>query len=73
MAKEDVKAKVQGQRYLVTATNPDYNDVTAGVQFNRGRAVIDPLTMDASLGRSTDEVAQVLVDLGGYTVEALAN
>lgn len=67
---KDAAVKPQ-QRYLVTAANPDYNDVTAGVQFNRGRAVIDPLTLDASLNRTTDEVAKILRDLGGYTVEPI--
>lgn len=68
MAQAAVKDEKKQQRYLVTASNPDYNDVTAGVQFNRGRAVIEPLTLDASLGRTTDEVAQLLKDMG-YTVE----
>lgn len=64
--KEEVKAKVQ--RYLVTADNPDYADVTAGVQFNRGQALIDPLTLDANLGRTPTEVADLLREMGGYTV-----
>lgn len=71
MAKEDVKATVKATRYLVTADNPDYNDVTAGVQFNRGQALIDPLTLDAGLGRTTDQVAELLSGMGGYTVKAI--
>ncbi|MBK8113292.1 MAG: hypothetical protein IPK44_01585 [Candidatus Accumulibacter sp.] len=66
MAKEEAKAKVQ--RYLVTADNPDYADVTAGVQFNRGQALIDPLTLDANLGRTPAEVADLLREMGGYAV-----
>ncbi len=67
MAVKEAKAK----RYLVKAANPDYNEVTAGVQFNRGVAVIDPLTLDAGLNRTTDEVAALLGTMGGYTVEEL--
>jgi len=67
MAKAEQQAQEQ-KRYLVTAHNADYNDVTAGVQFNRGRAVIEPLTLDASLGRTPEEIVKVLTDLGGYEI-----
>ncbi len=67
MAKAEQQAQEQ-KRYLVKAHNADYNDVTAGVQFNRGRAVIDPLTLDASLGRTPEEIVKVLTDLGGYEI-----
>ena len=57
------------QQYLVTVGNTNYKGKTLGVQFNKGRALLDERLLDPAVGISLDEVVrQMEVDFG-YTVE----
>ncbi len=60
-------------RWLITTENPDYNEITAGIRFNQGRAVFDPGMVDPLLGLTAEEVLARIRDLPGYTVTELVD
>jgi hypothetical protein len=55
-------------RYIVTVPNPKYNGKAAGVRFQDGRAVVDDLTIDKSLGHELPEVITIFKNLG-YNIQ----
>jgi hypothetical protein len=61
------------ERYMVTTKNEKYEVKTLGVKFERGRAIVDEVTVDPKLGRDKDYVAGQLAQDFGYTVEAIAH
>jgi hypothetical protein len=64
-------------RYKVTAPARDkegnlcYNEKTCGVQFTRGVAHFDDVTLDPSLGRDAEETALIMEKEFGYEVQRL--
>lgn len=60
------------KRFLVNVPNPQFSENVMGIQFNKGKAIVDEHSIDLSLGYSVDEIArQMKVDLG-YEVEELS-
>lgn len=58
-------------QYLIETPNPEYKGRTLGVQFARGRALLDPATIDPKLGLDVDEVADRMKKDFGYSVKLL--
>jgi len=58
-------------RYIVTVPNAKYNGKAAGIRFQDGRAVVDDLTIDKSLGHSLPEVITIFKNLG-YSIQEVA-
>ena len=54
--------------FLATTKDPKYNGKAYGVQFNKGKAIISPDTIDPLLGRSVDEIAVAMQKELGYDV-----
>ncbi|CAK0772585.1 hypothetical protein CCP3SC15_450008 [Gammaproteobacteria bacterium] len=61
-------AEKVAKRYLVKTPNNDFKGKVAGIEFARGQAVVEELTLDPALGRSVEETARMLKDDFGYLV-----
>ena len=48
------------KRYLVTAINPNYEGKTFGVRFHEGKAVVDEHSISKNLGRTVEEVVDLM-------------
>ncbi len=59
------------KRYLVHVPNEQFSENIMGVQFNKGKATVDEYSVDASLGRSVEEVARQMKELG-YVIEDIS-
>lgn len=59
------------KRYRVIVPNQQFSEKVAGVLFQNGKAVIDIETIDAGLGRSPDEIARIMREDFGYSVQEL--
>lgn len=57
--------------YIVTTPNPDYSEKTFGIQFNKGRAVVDVETLDPHLGYTLEQVIHGFKNDFGYTVREI--
>ena len=58
--------------YIVTTPrNPEYSEKTFGIQFNKGRAVVDTETLDPRLGYTVDEVIHGFKNDFGYEVREI--
>lgn len=57
--------------YIVTTPNPEYSERSFGVQFNKGRAVVDEETLDPHLGYTLDQVIHGLEKDLGYSVRKI--
>lgn len=58
---------------MVQTKNALFEGKTLGVKFERGRALVDDVTVDPKLGRSKDEVATLMKRDFGYEVEPVAH
>ena len=47
-------------RYLVTAKNPNYEGKTYGVRFHEGSAVVDEHSISKHLGRTVEQVVDLM-------------
>jgi len=48
------------KRYLVIAKNPNYEGKTFGVRFHEGKAVVDEHSISKNLGRTVEEVVDLM-------------
>lgn len=60
---------MSNNRYIVHTPNENFSGKVAGIQFNKGKAVVDNETLDESLGLDADQIAKMLEKDFGYTVE----
>lgn len=61
------------ERYMVTTPlNEKYDGKTLGVKFERGRAMVDDVTVDPRLGRDKHYIADQMARDFGYKVEAVS-
>lgn len=58
-------------RYIVRVPNEMFSETVMGVQFNKGKAVVDEHTIDPSLGYTTDDIARHMETALGYEVEEI--
>lgn len=57
--------------YIVTTPNQDYSEKTFGIQFNKGRAVVDEETLSPHLGYTLEQVLQGFKNDFGYEVREI--
>ena len=57
--------------YIVATPNPEYSEKAFGIQFNKGRAVVDEEILDPNLGYTLEQVIHGFEKDLGYSVRKL--
>lgn len=55
--------------YLATTSSEEYSGKMCGIQFKKGRAMVNEYTIDESLGRSVEETVRMLTKDFGVEVK----
>ena len=57
-------------QFIVKTDSPEFNGKAFGVKFHQGRAILNEMMIDHTLGRSVEEIAYAMEhELKGYTVK----
>lgn len=67
------KTEKKPTRFIVTTPkNPQYRGKAAGVTFTNGKALVEENTIDTTLGRTPEEIADLLKKDFNYEVNPIA-